>query len=74
MSWFLLGILVYCFTGTVLVVRNMRGMVVKASLSEWLAIILLWPFALRFFAHLAMVQSMVKTFETLAQDQDKTDK
>lgn len=47
-------------------------MVVQASISEWLAIILFWPLALRFFAHLAMVQSMVKTFEKLAQDQNKT--
>jgi hypothetical protein len=71
MSWFLLGSLVYSLVGTILVVRFMRGMVVKASISEWLAIILLWPLAIRFFAHLSMVQCMIRDLERLPGTMDK---
>lgn len=71
MSWFLLGFLFYSLVGTILVVRSMRGMVVKASISEWLAIILFWPMALRFFAHLSMVQCMLRDMERLPVTLDK---
>lgn len=71
MNWFLLGILIYILTGTILIMLSMRGMKVTASVSEWLAILFFWPLMLQLFAHLAMVQSMIRSFETAAKKLDE---
>jgi hypothetical protein len=67
MNWFLLGVLFYIFTGAILITLSMRGMKVTASVREWLTILLLWPLMLQLFAHLAIIQSMVRNFETAAE-------
>ncbi len=71
MNWILFVLLIYTFIGALLIWRNMRGLSVKANPGEWIALIFFWPFSLRFFAQLAMVQSMIKDLEEWGDSQDQ---
>ena len=42
---------------------------VQANLGEWIVLILLWPLSLRFYAQLAMVQSMIQNLEQWEDNQ-----
>jgi hypothetical protein len=71
MDWLLLGILIYTLAGAIIAVLSMRGMIVKASIGEWLTILFLWPLMLHFFAHLAMMQSMIRNIGKLSENLDE---
>ena len=71
MNWVLLILFIYVLIGTVLASWNMRGLHVQANFVEWIVLILLWPLALRFYAQLAMLQSMIRKLENLEATQDK---
>ena len=71
MNWILLGLFIYTLIGSVLASRNMRGLHVQANLVEWFILIILWPFSLKFYVQLAIVQSMIQNLEHLEEKQDK---
>ena len=60
--------LVYLLTGSLLISRNMRGFDVNASLTEWVILIFLWPFSLRLFALLSIMQNTVSNLKDLSKD------
>jgi hypothetical protein len=70
-NWILLVFLFYALIGALLVRRCMRGLVVRATVSEWVMMILLWPFCLNLFAYLEIVQSQIKALEVWASDEDR---
>jgi hypothetical protein len=71
MNWILLGIFIYTLIGSLLASLNMRGLHVQAKAGEWLILIFLWPFSLKFYAQLAIVQSMIQNLEQLEENQEK---
>ena len=71
MNWILLALLIYTLCGALLIARTMRGMQVSASAGEWVTLIFLWPLMLRFFVHLAAIQSRIAEMEKWA---DRTDR
>jgi hypothetical protein len=70
MNWILFILLIYTLIGALLIWRYMRGLSVKAKAGEWIALIFMWPFSLRFFAQLAMMQAMIEDLEHWSQSQE----
>ena len=71
MNWILLVFLFYALIGASLVRRCMRGMMVSATVGEWIQMVLLWPFFLNLFKYLEIVQSQMKALEVWASDEEK---
>ena len=70
MNWILLAFLFYSLIGALLVRRCMRGLIVRATVGEWVMMILLWPFCLNLFTYLEIIQSQIKALEVWASDED----
>jgi hypothetical protein len=70
MNWILLAFLFYALIGALLVRRCMRGMLVHATVGEWIQMVLLWPFYLNLFRYLEIVQSQLKALEVWASDEE----
>ncbi|TFH34124.1 MAG: hypothetical protein E4G99_10140 [Anaerolineales bacterium] len=71
MSWFLIFILLYLMVGALLVERTMRGAEIHATFIEWSVMLLLWPLCLKFFIHLAFMQSQLEAIEVWANEERK---
>ncbi len=50
-------VLIYVSVGLILVLRNMRGYMVEATLNEWLGLILGWPLVLPFYVLMNTMRS-----------------
>jgi len=70
MNWILLAFLFYALIGALLVRRCMLGLLVRATVGEWMMMVLLWPFYLNLFKYLEIVQSQMKALEVWASDDD----
>jgi len=71
MAWIILVPLIYALIGALLVARNLRGMQVSASLSEWVTFILLWPLMVRIFLQLAVLQARISELENWADPREE---
>lgn len=71
MNWILLAFLFYALIGALLVKRCMRDLLVRATVGEWMMMILLWPFYLNLFRYLEIVQTQMKALEVWASDEDR---
>ena len=71
MSWLLIILLLYLLIGALLVQRTTRGAEIHASIIEWVVLLLLWPLCLKFFIHLAFIQSRLEAVEVWADDEMK---
>ena len=71
MNWILLAFLFHALIGALLVRRCMRGLSVRATVGEWIQMVLLWPFYLNLFKYLEIVQSQMKALEVWASDEDR---
>ena len=71
MVWILLVLLFDALIGALLVRRCMRGMMVSATVGEWIQMVLLWPFFLNLFKYLEIVQSQMEALEVWAADEDE---
>lgn len=71
MGWILLVFLLDALIGALLVRRCMRGLMVHATVSEWIQMVLLWPLYLNLFRYLEIVQSQMKALEIWASDEEK---
>jgi hypothetical protein len=71
MNWFIVIFLLYLMAGALLVQRTMRGAEIQASFVEWLVMLLLWPLCLKFFLHLALMQSRFEAIEVWANEEVK---
>ena len=71
MDWILLALLFHALIGALLVRRCMRGLVVRATVGEWMLMVLLWPFYLNLFKYLEIVQSQMKALEVWASDEER---
>ncbi len=69
MNWILLVFLIYTLVGASLVARNLRGMHVSASVREWAMLLLLWPFMLRFFLQMSVLQARIDELERWADSE-----
>lgn len=70
MVWILLVLLFDALIGALLVRRCMRGLVIHATVGEWMQMVLLWPFYLNLFRYLEIVQSQMEALEVWAADED----
>lgn len=57
--------------GALLVERTMRGAEIHATFIEWIVMLLLWPLCLKFFIHLAFMQSQFEAIEVWANEERK---
>lgn len=71
MSWLLIIILVYILLGAFLVERTMRGAEIRASITEWCVLLLLWPLCLKFLLHFALMQARFEAVEVWAENEWK---
>jgi hypothetical protein len=71
MTWILLAFLFHALIGALLVRRCMRGMLIRATLSEWIMMVLGWPFFLNLFRYLDLVQAQLNALEVWAADEEK---
>lgn len=71
MSWFLLIVLLYMMAGALIVQRAMRGAEIQASFFEWAVMLFLWPLCVKFFLHLAVMQSRFEAVEVWAERESK---
>ena len=71
MNWVLLVLFFYTLIGSILASRTIRGLHVQAKLFEWIVLIFFWPFSLRFYAQMAIIQSMIQNMEYLEDHQDQ---
>ena len=71
MNWIILTLLVYALIGALLVMRCMGDMIVSATSSEWMVMILLWLCYLQFFAHLKKLQFSTKAIELWSSNKDR---
>jgi hypothetical protein len=71
MNMILLVFLFHALIGALLVRRCMRGLMVSATVGEWIQMVLLWPFYLNLFKYLEIVQAQMKALEVWASDEDR---
>ena len=71
MNWIILTLLVYTLIGALLVMHCMGDMIVSATLTEWMVMILLWPCYLQFFTYLEKLQSSVNAIEIWSSNKDR---
>ena len=71
MAWILLALLFDALIGALLVRRCMRDLMVRATVGEWIQMVLLWPFYLNLFKYLEIVQSQMKALEVWASEKDE---
>lgn len=71
MFWILIVLLFNTLIGALLVRRCMRGLMVHATVGEWIQMVLLWPFFLNLFKYLEIVQSQMEALEIWAADEEK---
>ena len=71
MNWFLLCVLLYLMISALLVQRTMRGAEIRATVVEWVVLLILWPLCLKFFIHIALMQSRLEAVEVWADGELK---
>jgi hypothetical protein len=71
MSWILLAFLFHALIGALLVRRCMRDLLIRATVGEWIQMVLLWPFYLNLFKYLEIVQAQLKALEVWASEEDR---
>lgn len=68
MVWFLLGLLIYIQIGAVLVARVFSGLRVESSPGDMLVLVILWPFAIRFFRFVLQMQHVTRSLREWERD------
>lgn len=63
--------LFYVSIGLILVLRNMRGFMVSATLGEWLLLILLWPLALHFYVVMSNLHNQTERLKEWAKREEQ---
>ncbi len=64
-------VLLYVSIGLILMLRNMRGYMVDATLTEWVGLVLGWPLVLPFYRLLSSMRAQTdRLIEWAEEEQD----